>query len=75
MLVNRDLVAVESVIFTNSLVGTTMQDGSKRERSIEILLLLSFYFRFSTFFSLSFFASATLVIKNLRLRVKSKEQS
>ena len=49
MLVNRDLVAVESVIFTNSLVGTTMQDGSKKERSIEILLLLSFYFRFFTF--------------------------
>ena len=23
----------ESVIFTNSLVGTTMQDGGKRERS------------------------------------------
>ena len=32
-LVNRTLVDVENNIFTNSLMGTTIQDSSKRERS------------------------------------------
>ena len=32
-LVERALVVVESVIFTNSLMGATIQDGGKRERS------------------------------------------
>ena len=33
LLVIWALVVVESVIFTNSLMGATMQDGGKRERS------------------------------------------
>ena len=33
MLVDRVLFIVESVIFANSLMDTTIQDGSKRERS------------------------------------------
>ena len=40
MLVDRDSVAVESVIFANSLIGTTIQDGGKRERSNDVSLLL-----------------------------------
>jgi len=32
-LVDRALVVVESVIFADSLMGATMQDGGKRERS------------------------------------------
>jgi len=35
MLVDKALVVVESVLFANSLMGTTIQDSDKRERSNE----------------------------------------
>ena len=35
MLVDKALVVVESVLFTNSLMDATIQDSSKRERSNE----------------------------------------
>ena len=35
MLVDKALVVVESVLFANSLMGATIQDSSKRERSNE----------------------------------------
>jgi len=30
---NRALVVVDNIIFANSLISTTIQDGGKRERS------------------------------------------
>jgi len=35
MLVDKTLVVVESVLFANSLMGATIQDSNKRERSNE----------------------------------------
>jgi len=35
MLVDKALVVVESVLFANSLMGATIQDSDKRERSNE----------------------------------------
>jgi len=36
--VNKELMMIlGNNIFTNSLIGTTIQDGSKRERSINLL--------------------------------------
>ena len=35
MLVDKALVVVESVLFANSLMDATIQDGGKRERSNE----------------------------------------
>jgi len=35
MLVDKALVVVESVLFANSLMGATIQDSNKRERSNE----------------------------------------
>ena len=35
MLVDKALVVVESVLFANSLMGATIQDSGKRERSNE----------------------------------------
>jgi len=35
---NRALVVVDNIIFTNSLIGATIQDGSKRKRS-DVLIL------------------------------------
>ena len=35
MLVNKALVVVESVLFANSLISATIQDGGKRKRSNE----------------------------------------
>jgi len=35
MLVDKALVVIESVLFANSLMGATIQDSGKRERSNE----------------------------------------
>jgi len=40
-MVDRALVVVESVIFTDSLMGATIQDGSRRESSDQSLLKLA----------------------------------
>jgi len=34
LLVVEHVVTVESIIFPSSLIGTTMQDGGKRERKM-----------------------------------------
>jgi len=38
--VDRALVVVESVIFADALMGATMQDGGKRERSVLVYIFL-----------------------------------
>jgi len=43
-------------VFTNSLINTTIQDGSKRERSSVLFIYLSFsYFSISTLFQYFYF--------------------
>jgi len=37
--IERALVILESDLFTNSLMGTTMQDGGKKERSNVVMSL------------------------------------
>ena len=35
---NRALVVVDNIIFTNSLIGATIQDSGKRKRSDALIL-------------------------------------
>ena len=35
---NKALVVVDNIIFTNSLIGATIQDGGKRKRSDALIL-------------------------------------
>ena len=48
MLVNKALVVVESVIFTNSLISAIIQDSGKRERRNDIDDNISFNFVYYT---------------------------
>ena len=48
MLVNKALVVVKSVIFTNSLMSAIIQDSGKRERRNDIDDNISFNFVYYT---------------------------
>ena len=48
MLVDKALVVVESIIFTNSLMSAIIQDSGKRKRSNDIDDNISFNFIYYT---------------------------